>query len=191
MGVTTPLRHLLGRSSGAPLDVSDAQLLARIGEGEAAAFAELWRRYGPVVLGTCRRILVDRAAAEDAAQDAFARIWNGAASFDPSRGAPAAWVTRIARNSALNQLRARRPGTNGMLEPAEASATDALADRFWLRALLRRLNRDEQVAIELAYFHDLSHAQIAERIDAPLGTVKARIRRGLMRLAELAEEDAR
>ena len=189
--MTMPLRQLLGRSSAASLDVSDAQLLARIGEGEAAAFTELWRRYGPVVLGTCRRILVDRAASEDAAQDAFTRIWNGAASFDSSRGVAAAWVTRIARNSALNQLRARRPEASGVVEPAEQSATDALADRFWLRALLRRLNHDEQVAIELAYFHDLSHAQIAERIEAPLGTVKARIRRGLLRLAELAEEDAR
>lgn len=191
MAVIAPLRELLGRSGSPRLEVSDAQLLTRIAEGEAAAFAELWHRYGPIVLSTCQRIMADRGAAEDAAQEAFARIWNSAASFDPSRGAPAAWITRIARNSALNQRRAHPPGASTTLEPSEPSATNALAERFWLRALLRRLNRDEQIAIELAYFHDLSHAQIAEQIEAPLGTVKARIRRGMTRLAELAEDDAR
>lgn len=186
-----PLRELLTRSSNPGLDASDAQLLARIAEGEAAAFAEVWHRYGPVVLGMCHRILADHGAAEDAAQDAFARVWKGAASFDPARGVPAAWITRIARNSALNARRARNPEASATIEPVEESATDALADRFWLRALLRRLNNEEQIAIELAYFHDLSHVQIAERIGVPLGTVKARIRRGMIRLAELAEAETR
>lgn len=188
MGVVVPLRGRFMRPSRSrPEGVSDAELLARVAEGDAASFAELWQRYGGIVLGTCQRILRDRGVAEDAAQEAFARIWKSAGTFDAARGVPAAWISRITRNAALNQVRAREPHALAGSEPIPP--TEHLAERFWLRALLGRLNQDEQVAIELAYFHDLSHTQIAERIGAPLGTVKARIRRGVTRLAELAEQE--
>ena len=190
MGVFAPLREVFIRSRDTRVDVSDAQLLRRTAEGEEAAFAELWRRYGAAVLGACKRILTDHGVAEDATQDAFARIWKSAASFDASRGEPAAWISRIARNTALNQLRGYRPEVRASIDVIEEGAVESLAERFWLRALLRRLSHDERVALELAYFHDLSHSQIAEKLGEPLGTVKARIRRGMIRLAELAEEDA-
>ena len=168
-------------------DVSDAELLRLVADGSEAAFVALWGRSGVAVYSVCRRILADQASAEDAAQEAFVRIWRNASQFDSRRGSAAAWMYTIARNTALNLSRIRHPipqETN-----SESYQDIDPADRFWLEATLARLSEDERVAVELAYFEDLSHSQVAQRLDVPLGTVKARIRRALGRLADFAEQD--
>lgn len=163
----------------------DARLLAGVAEGDPDAFAALWTRYGQPVHGLCRAMLGERAAAEDAVQETFLRIWRGAASYDPARGAPAAWVMTIARNVARTAARSRAVPVPWHEAPMPDEA-DGAVDRLWLRDAMGELSQPERLALELAYFADLSHTQVAERLGEPLGTVKARIRRALLRLAAQA-----
>lgn len=168
-------------------DASDAELLQLVAGGSEAAFVALWARSGAAVYSVCRRVLVDRDSAEDAAQEAFVRIWRNANQFDPRRGSAAAWMYTIARNAALNLARIRHPVPRDT--PPETYRDADPAERFWLEASLARLSEGERAALELAYFEDLTHSQVAQRLDVPLGTVKARIRRALGRLADFAEEE--
>ena len=167
-------------------DASDAELLQLAAGGSEAAFVALWARSGAAVYSVCRRILVDEDSAEDAAQEAFVRIWRNAKQFDPRRGTAAAWMYTIARNAALNLARIRHPVPQET--PPETYQDADPADRFWLETSLARLSERERTALELVYFEDLTHSQVAQRLDVPLGTVKARIRRALGRLADFAEE---
>jgi RNA polymerase sigma-70 factor (ECF subfamily) len=167
-------------------DATDAELLRLVAGGSEAAFAALWARTGAAVYSLCRRILVDQDSAEDAAQEAFVRIWRNAKQFDPRRGSAAAWMYTVARNTASNLARIRHPVPQET--PPETYQDADPADRFWLETSLARLSEGERTAVELAYFEDLTHSQVAQRLDVPLGTVKARIRRALGRLADFAEE---
>lgn len=170
-------------------ELDDAELFRLIAGGSATAFEALWRRYGASVLALCRSILRDPDAAEDAAQETFARVWRFAASVDPRRGDPAGWLMTVARNSALNLARVTLP--DPVPEPVERPGPAREQERIeelWLRGALTRLPEREQEVLRLAYFSGLSHAQVAAHLREPLGTVKSRIRRGLARLAELAEE---
>jgi RNA polymerase sigma-70 factor (ECF subfamily) len=169
-------------------DASDAELLRLVADGSETAFVALWGRSGAAVYSVCRRVLVDRDSAEDAAQEAFVRIWRNAKQFDPRRGSAAAWMYTIARNTALNLARIRRPVPQEALHEVHRDVDPA--ERFWLEIGLARLSEAERTALELAYFEDLTHSQVAQRLDVPLGTVKARIRRALGRLADFAEEGA-
>ena len=182
-----PVDSIVSLAEGeAGQDASDAELLRLVAGGSEAAFAALWARCGAAVYSVCWRILVDRDSAEDAAQEAFVRIWRNAKQFDPRRGSAAAWMYTIARNSALNLARIRHPVPQET--PPETYQDADPADRFWLEASLARLSDGERAALELAYFEDLTHSLVAQRLDVPLGTVKARIRRALGRLADFAEE---
>lgn len=169
--------------------VSDAELLHLIGQGSEPAFRALWARYGTPVYRVCRGVLRDPEAAEDATQEAFVRIWRGAATVDESKGNPAAWLFVVARNAARNVARVRVPTPATIPETeGEDSHEEALIDRFWVDGVLQRLPETEREVVMLAYFADLSHSQIAKRLDQPLGTVKSRIRRALGRMADVAEE---
>src|SRR6476469_7372 len=111
--VSSPVASLISRADRlhtGPMtqDTTDVDLLVRIGEGDADAFAMLWRRLAGPVLALGRRTLSDDAAAEDVAQETFATIWRVAATFDPERGAPAGWIFTIARNAARDVARRRR-----------------------------------------------------------------------------------
>ena len=170
-------------------DLDDAELFRLVAGGSGTAFEALWRRYGESVLALCRAILRDPEAAEDAAQETFARVWRFAATVDPRRGEPVGWLMTVARNSALNIARVTLP--EPVPDPFERPAPvreQEMIDALWLRGALTRLPDRERELIGLAYFSDLSHTQVAARTGEPLGTVKSRIRRGLARLAELAEE---
>jgi RNA polymerase sigma-70 factor (ECF subfamily) len=171
-----------------PAVASDAELLRAVADGSDAAFEELRHRYQGAVERTCRSIL--RGGAEDCAQEAFVRIWQKARLFDPQRGTAAAWLLTLTRNVAYNVGAKKQP------EPVEHAPDNAQADDlafsvdgFWLEAGLSRLEAHERQVIELAYFADLSQAQIADRLGVPLGTVKSWTRRGLNRLATLLGEE--
>ena len=175
----------------------DAALLTRVARGDQPAFAALYDRLAGLLLATARRILGDEAEAEDLVHDVFLSIWDKAAAFDPSRGTPVAWALTLVRNRAIDRLRSRvrrgellaasAPSDLGYHEPAGGDAPLAadLAERGALvRAALFDLPSEQRRALELAFFSGLTHEQIARRLDSPLGTIKARIRRGLLALRD-------
>jgi RNA polymerase sigma-70 factor (ECF subfamily) len=187
MASADPVHGTVSLAEGEPArDASDSDLLRLVADGSEAAFVALWERSGVAVYSVCRRVLADRDSAEDAAQEAFVRIWRNAKQFDPRRGSAAAWMYTIARNTALNLARIRRPVPQEARHEAHQDIDPA--DRFWLETSLARLSEAERTVLELAYFDDLTHSQVAQRLDLPLGTVKARIRRALGRLADFGEE---
>jgi RNA polymerase sigma-70 factor (ECF subfamily) len=175
-------------------ELTDGDLIERVGEGDRQAFEELYRRYTRPVLGLALRRLGDRGRAEDAVQDAFTAIWRSAGSFDPERGQGGAWLYTVARNAIVDGAR-RRPEPP-MEAPDEASGDrgpDERAEASWLawrvHSALERLPERERPVIELAYWGGLSQSEISERLGVPLGTIKTRTRSALGRLADLLEDE--
>ncbi len=181
-----PIPHQPTASDARTAGPQDADLLRRIGRGDEDAFRQIWERYGRAVYAVCATVVGQGATAEDAAQEAFTRIWRKAGQFDPNRGAPAAWILTVARNAARNVARVRVPIPTDLTPTDVVEAPgDAMGERFAIERALATLQDLERQAVELAFFHDLSHSQIATRLGTPLGTVKARIRRALGHLADV------
>jgi RNA polymerase sigma-70 factor (ECF subfamily) len=173
--------------------MSDADLLARIGGGDDGALGAFYDRLSSLAYGLAVRILGDADAAEDVVQEAFLRVWHRAAQYDASRGAPRPWFLRLVRNLAIDRRRAattrERVETRGSLDAAllpVLERPDDLAMRreraHQLRSALATLPVEQQRALEIAYFEGLSHSEIAAREGMPLGTVKTRIRDGVLKL---------
>ena len=176
---------------------SQTELLRRVAARDHAALAELYDTLGGVLFSTAVRILGDPREAEEVIQDVFVQIWNRAASFDGTLGAPFHWTLGITRNRCIDYLRSRQRRSRLLNEatteteilsiPASsASAHESLSgeELARVRAAVRDLPPDQQQAIELAFFGGMTHQEIAETLYEPLGTVKARIRRGMMKLKE-------
>jgi RNA polymerase sigma-70 factor (ECF subfamily) len=169
-----------------------APLLAAVAQGDRAALKSVYERQSVRLFGVANAILRDRDAAADALQEAFLRVARRAGQFDPARGSAEAWLGAIVRYAALDIARARGreiPTDDPALgdQPVEADALDrvaANAEGRRLRDCLAALEAKNREGILLAFVHGLSHAQIAARLELPLGTVKAWIRRGLLRLRE-------
>jgi RNA polymerase sigma factor (sigma-70 family) len=167
-----------------------AALLAEIGRGDRGALRALYQQQATRLFGIAQAILRDREAAADAVQDAFLRISQRAVQFDPARGEAAAWLGAIARHAALDLARKRGrelptddPGLgDGVVEPDALERVAASVEGRRLRDCLAALDEKNRRGILLAFVHGLSHAQVAARLDLPLGTVKAWIRRGLLQL---------
>jgi RNA polymerase sigma-70 factor, ECF subfamily len=172
----------------------DAAVVARVADGDAEALHQLYDRYGRIVYGMTYRLTKDAQLAEEATQDTFVTLWRRAAAYDPERAKLSTWLFVIARNRAIELVRARTraPEPHEDVEPAGAEPDPAdlaaLADDAERIALaLAELPESQFEVIRLAYFDGLSHGEIAERLDEPLGTVKSRIRLGLNRLRALLE----
>jgi RNA polymerase sigma-70 factor (ECF subfamily) len=177
-------------------DHPEAALLSRVANGDSKAFDELYTQWSPMLYGLVCKILDDPREAEDALQEGFLHIWHKAATYNPQRSGPATWAYMIFRNKAIDRLRARERRGRGMEkiaaeEPFQAAPSadpddDAESNerRQTVKAALEEIPQDQREAITLAFFSGLTQVEIAARLGAPLGTVKARIRRGLMKLAE-------
>ncbi len=195
--------------------LADAELMARIAAGDESALGAIYDRHGNVVYGSVLRFLGDRQAAEEVVQDAFLAIWREARRYEASTGSAAGWLLRIARNRAIDRLRAaaRRPvlldlvglvpgpEADGVLDRAMATRGRAvgtvdpgpedLITQRWSQAVVRTalsaMPEMERRALELAYDEDLTQVEIGVRLGWPLGTVKSRTRRALATLRTVLE----
>ena len=147
----------------------------------------LYDRYSSIVYSVALRVLGDTGAAEDVLQDVFMQLWRNPGAFDASRGNLGAWLAVITRNRSIDALRKRRPETdfeNVVLSVEPDLATDADRSRAAakVRSALAAMPEGQRTALELAYFQGLTHTEIAAKTGEPLGTIKTRIRAGLLAL---------
>lgn len=182
-------------SAHSPDSPRDEPLLPRVAAGDAAAIGEVVERYRGLVWSLARRIGVRPADADDAVQEVFIDLWKSAARFDPAIASEKTFVATIARRRLIDrQRRAARRSEDTELSPAEVLASDAdrrveaeveasLAGRA-----IAQLRPEERRAVLLNAYHGYSHSQIADRTGLPLGTVKTYVRRGLIRVRELLDQ---
>ena len=171
-------------------------LVKRVAAGDASALAAFYEGTSRRVFGLVLKILGDRSAAEEVLLDVFTQVWRQAASYDPGRGSPLAWLMTIARTRAIDRVRSGRQvqKRSEPLEKAvdewsraanpEETAVTSERERM-VRSALESLSVEQREVIELAYYKGLSHSEIAGRLGQPLGTVKTRTRLGMMKLVEL------
>lgn len=149
--------------------------------------AELYDRYSPVVYAVALRVLGETGAAEDVLQEVFLQLWRNPGAFDAARGSLGAWLAVITRNRAIDALRKRRPETDidevfVSVVPDLASEADRVRAAQKVRGVLGTMPSAQRSALEMAYFEGMSHSEIASKTGEPLGTIKTRIRAGLMAL---------
>ena len=175
--------------------LADQATLARMGRGDHDALAELYDRHARPIYSLALRILQDRGDAEDIVQDVFTQAWTQAARYDTGRGSVAAWLLNIARSRAIDRLRSKRARPDNAADRGAAPdipdgavpqdlqllSSEQLAR---LQKALKELPMLQRLALELAYYEGLTHTEIAERLEQPLGTVKTRIRQAVIRLRE-------
>ena len=174
---------------------ADHTALERMARGDSDGLAELYDRHGRLVYSLALRILRDQGDAEDVVQEVFSQAWRQALRYQASRGNVVAWLMNLARSRAIDRLRNRRSRPEPVSEatavvdmPDLAQPVDeqlALSGRAeQIRSAVDELSLLQRVAIELAFYEGLTHAEIAERLELPLGTVKTRIRQGLLKLKD-------
>ncbi|WP_421837700.1 sigma-70 family RNA polymerase sigma factor [Novosphingobium sp.] len=165
--------------------------LQRVASGDKLAFREVYRRTCARLLGVCMRISADRQEAEDVLQEVYVTVWQKAAMFDPARASPITWLAALARNRAIDRLRAngRRITTpiESIDEPADesAGALEQLLEaesEHDITVCIEELAKADAVLVRTAFFQHATYAELATRSDMPLGTVKSRIRRALIKL---------
>jgi RNA polymerase sigma-70 factor, ECF subfamily len=173
-------------------DRAERRLAARLRAGDTDALAAAYDAYGAATFGLLQRMLGDRAAAEDVQQQVFTEVWRRAGDYDPRRAGLLTWVLTIARSRAIDHLRRRVPEPRDPQLPdartVEAEA-DALLERWRLAQLLGRLPQDERALLRLRFYDERSQSEISAATGIPIGTVKARMVRGLTRLREMIEAE--
>jgi RNA polymerase sigma-70 factor (ECF subfamily) len=180
--------------------MDDAQLLQRIAQGDRQAFSQLYDRYSGVLYSTTIRILKDPEEASDVLQDVFLQIWEKAGSYDPKLGKPFNWALTLTRNKAIDRLRSLKRRYSFIEEVTQELADSGHPRSPWneefmsseraalIRAAVETLPLEQRQAIEMAFLGGLTQNEIAQALQQPLGTVKARIRRGMLKLRESLTE---
>jgi RNA polymerase sigma-70 factor (ECF subfamily) len=181
--------------------LADGELIALAGDGSSDAFEVIYDRHSAAAYSLAYRICGRRGDAEEVVQAAFLSLWRGRDRFDPGRGEVRSWLLGIVHNSAIDRLRRagvherRRASSEGIEERIEApERTDeevqAREQAAQVRHALEALPDEQREVIKLAYFDGLTHTQIATLLEQPVGTVKGRMRLGLLKLQGLLAEDA-
>jgi RNA polymerase sigma-70 factor (ECF subfamily) len=179
-------------------DVREAVLVNRVARGDEDAFAQLFEATAPAVLGLSKRILRDGALAEEVTQEVFVEVWRAAARFDDQRGTVRGWVTTLAHRRAVDRVRAEqarldrdhRASARSRVEDDDDVATAVVAAVVSdltvgrVRAALGTLTPLQREAIELAFYRGYTYPEVARLLDVPLGTIKTRIRDGMIRLRD-------
>lgn len=177
---------------------TDADLLRLIAAGDRQAFSELYDRFARPLFSFAVKTLGNAGDAEDLVQEVFVELWSKAAEFDARRAQPFTWAVTIVRNKAIDRLRSRTRRSAILEKSADdivsfslGSESPDLRQQAWstesaklVRDAFHDLPEDQRTPLALAFFEGLSQTQIAERLSQPLGTIKARIRRGLFRLRD-------
>src|SRR5262245_30920192 len=180
-----------------PATFQDAELMRKVALGDRAAFGQLFDRYSQLALNLAARVLNERHEAEDVVQEVFLQLWRDASSYQQSRGNVSTWIIAIARSRAIDKLRSRKSrrvldpvGENDEIQdfaeslPDPATRPDDLDNQLLVRKAFGSLAVDQRVAIEMAYYEGMSQSEIAEALREPLGTIKTRIRSGLLKLKQ-------
>lgn len=178
------------------VEEAQTQLLRRIAAHDCQALAEFYDQSADLIFSVAVRILGDAVEAEEVTQDVFVQIWNKAGTFDGALGLASHWALGIVRHRCIDRLRARQRRYRAL--EALARETEAFAsaemtshertltqeDAGFIRSAVQCLQEDQQQAIEMAFFGGMTHEEIAAALNLPLGTIKARIRRGMLKLRE-------
>ena len=173
---------------------TDVDLLHAIARRDEGALASLYDRYRVILFSLLVRILTNREEAEDVLQEVFLQVWRRAGDFDEQRGRPFTWLVTLARSRAIDRLRllaARQRVADSAAQSTSDEVSDAATDtlhseqREIVRRALAELPEDQKRTLLLAYFEGLTQTEIASRVGAPLGTVKTRMRSGMLKLREL------
>lgn len=187
--VAAPAVHLFME----PTSPDDANLLRRIASGDGEALTRLFDQHSPVILGLLVRMLGGRAEAEEVLQEVFLQVWMQADRYEEGRSSPRGWILMLARSRALDRLRRRssqqrrdeEAGAGAVaVRPVGTARLEAAEQKSRVGAALGLLSPDQRHCIELAFFEGLTHTQIAERLQAPLGTIKSRILLGMNKLRQ-------
>jgi RNA polymerase sigma-70 factor (ECF subfamily) len=181
---------------------NEQKIVARVKSGDFTAIEELYERYSRQAFGLALKILNSSESAEDAVQDAFLRFWKQPDNFDPQRGRFATWLLSVVHNLCIDQIRRKRPNVVSLDQEETQERLNYLADdsfpleeEVWLKIqrkaiaqAMSQLPPEQRGMIELAFFKGLTHNEIALQTGQPLGTVKSRIRQGLIKLKNLMQD---
>lgn len=178
--------------------IADQELMRRVVGGDESAFSSFYNRLAPGLFSLIYHILQDQKASEDVLQESFVQMWKKAATYDAERSSVFTWAVMITRNKAIDRVRARqrrsRASEAAIAEAETLSGDQGLhaddlshrgEERARIRQALSKLPELQRRALDLAFFRGLTQAEISTELSAPLGTVKARIRRGLLALREI------
>jgi RNA polymerase sigma-70 factor, ECF subfamily len=172
---------------------NDVELIQAIAARDEAALARLYDRYRVILFGLLMRILNNREEAEDVLQEVFLQVWRKAGDFDENRGRPFTWLVTLGRSRGIDRLRtlsARERAVEAGAREASEEISDAASDAFkseqrgLVNEALAQLPDEQKRPLMLAYFDGLTQSEIATRLGAPLGTVKTRMRTGMLKLRE-------
>ncbi len=175
----------------------DELLLARVAQGDQAALGTLYDRYATPLYSLAIKMLANEAEAQDVLHDVFLSVWNKAAGFRADRGSAFSWTVALLRNRIIDRIRARRrhgelieanapdlePSGSAASSSAENCVTNERARE--VRAAMSQISDDQRQVLRLAFFEGLTQAEIAEKLEEPLGTIKARAQRGMAKLRSL------
>jgi len=182
-------------------DPTDLTLLQRIAARDSSALADLYDRHSRLLFGLILRIVRDRAEAEEILQEAFVRMWTRAETYDTVLGGPLPWMVRVARNLAIDRLRAQRVRAAISTQAPDGRTADAIASDIQgpeavvvdtqrsqaLTDALAVLPAEQRQLIAAAFFEGYTHSELARRFGLPVGTVKTRIRSGMIAMRQRLE----
>jgi len=181
---------------GTPIEALDTveSLLLRVADGDQRSFAELYDRIAPRVLGLIKRLLIDHAQSEEVAQEVFLEIWRTATRFDPQRGAALSWVLTMAHRRAVDRVRASQSSHDRDIKigirdvdrdyDQVAESVEIRIEHERVKRAMTQLTELQREAISLAYYGGYSHSEVAKILAIPIGTVKTRLRDGMIRLRD-------